>query len=247
MKNWVHFLGGSVTVYLAMAACSAGSKNASRNHDRGSSTGGADAGGEMAGMGAKAASSATGASATGATSMGATSTGDSGAGVGIAGMIGEMMDPVDEADAAPATSGTRLRARYYVGDDGSKQFIGWHDKERDENCAFVNVGGVLRCIPGAAGTVVGYYSDAGCSVPLYVASKAAMACGGTGAQYTLVYDAGYCAKELIALTPVTPATIYTGSPAACNAVTPAPVSFDYFTKGAVVAWTAFVSGTEQID
>ncbi len=48
--------------------------------------------------------------------------------------VGAFADPVPVAIAQDP--GKRLRARYLVGDDGSRQFLGWHDEERNEDCSF---------------------------------------------------------------------------------------------------------------
>ncbi len=115
MKSWMHFLGGSCAVYLAMAACAGGGSKTPTGSE-------ANAGGRD-----------------------------------------DLTDPVPAADAATATSGTRLRARYHVGDDGSKQFVGWRDTERDEDCSFQTAeDGKLRCLPSTGGSVQ-YFSDSGCS------------------------------------------------------------------------------------
>lgn len=54
--------------------------------------------------------------------------------------------PVAEAQAQ---SGTRLRARWMVGADGSRQFVGWWDSVRSEECAFT-LASSMRCTPGGA-------------------------------------------------------------------------------------------------
>ena len=71
---------------------------------------------------------------------------------GADGSGGDLLDaltnPVADAKADPATSGTRLKAKYYAGADGSRQFVGWHDAQRDEDCYFgAAADGVLRCAP----------------------------------------------------------------------------------------------------
>lgn len=68
-----------------------------------------------------------------------------------------------------ATSGTRLRARFLVGEDGSKQEIGgWHDKQLDIDCAFqAAADGTYRCLPPEHATVsADFFSDAGCTQPM---------------------------------------------------------------------------------
>src|SRR5260221_4547156 len=122
MRNAIHFLGGSIAVYLLMAACSAGTKGSSSNGGPGpmaSQGGNSSHGGDTTAANAGTSNAnATGGNAV-ATSGGPTAGNATGGTVG--GMIGNMMDPVPNAEAE--TSGTRLRARYYVGADGSKQFV----------------------------------------------------------------------------------------------------------------------------
>ncbi|HEY4058321.1 MAG TPA: hypothetical protein VGM39_17030 [Kofleriaceae bacterium] len=53
------------------------------------------------------------------------------------------------SSSTPGTnSGSRLKARYLVADDGSKTMLGWHDAQLDMNCAFrLAEDGVQRCLP----------------------------------------------------------------------------------------------------
>lgn len=45
------------------------------------------------------------------------------------------LDPVPPAKAEPK-SGSRLKARYEVGSDGARQFVGWRDSKLGINCTF---------------------------------------------------------------------------------------------------------------
>jgi hypothetical protein len=62
-------------------------------------------------------------------------------------------------------NGTRLRARVYQGDDGSRQFLGWYDNSRDSNCSIVPMAGDgrPRCIPVPRFYPSNYTSDSTCS------------------------------------------------------------------------------------
>lgn len=233
MRNAIHFLGGSVSVYLLMAACSAGSKHSSSN-ERPQSTanqGGMGAAGGGADVVANAGTS--------------TPNGMSG---GIGGMIGDIMDPVDDADAANV-SGTRLRAKYYAGEDGSKQVtFAWRDTKRNEDCMFARIaGGGLRCIPSAAVAAV-YFLDAGCTSRVWVQAKAAPTCAAaTPANYAYESDATGCIQSLRTVTKTTaPAMVYIGAPSACSG-TPAPDVYDYFISSGTIPWTEFVAATEQVE
>src|SRR5688572_6213959 len=147
MRNAIHFLGGSFTVYALMAACSAGGKGGG---DQTASSGGA----------ATQGSGGVNTNSGGADGIAGLSDPSAGKPSGMGGIIGEMMDPVPDAQAE---SGTRLKARYYVGEDGSRQLIpGWFDTQRNEVCYFgIASDGNLRCTPGGGPNFLGYFSDAG--------------------------------------------------------------------------------------
>lgn len=70
---------------------------------------------------------------------------------------------------APAThrSGTRLRARVQILDDGARRLVGWHDRELGIDCSFGrDAAGVLRCLPVAAR--VPAFADPACTVPAHL-------------------------------------------------------------------------------
>jgi hypothetical protein len=162
------------------------------------------------------------------------------------------MDPVDDADAAPATSGTRLRARYYTGEDGSKQFIGWHDKMRDEDCSFQKAeDGQLRCLPAMGVTAL--YADSACKEPIFqVSSAQPTTCGAAGAAPVAVYANEYSAlvcgfaRVYNMGTPLQLTDVYTGygTGACTKAVADAAVTYRALTP---IASTAFVAATEQVE
>jgi hypothetical protein len=84
------------------------------------------------------------------------------------GVLDALTDPVTEARADPYQSGTRLKASYWAGTDGSKQFTGWHDSQRNEDCSFTTAAdGSTRCTPNAAFSST-YFADANCTQPVYV-------------------------------------------------------------------------------
>lgn len=58
-------------------------------------------------------------------------------------------------------SGSRLRAKYLLGADGSKQFTGWHDSKLNVDCApQLAAGNLLRCLP--ANTPTYLWADSSC-------------------------------------------------------------------------------------
>jgi len=150
-------------------------------------------------------------------------------------------------DANANASGTRLKARNYVGADGSKQFtFAWHDTTRNEDCSFARVaGGELRCIPASAIRL--YFADDGCTAPLWVTAKTAATCYPTAVtKYGTVADASGCAATLHTLTATTPTMVYSGVPGTCGGSAP-PDVYNYFTSSGTVPWSEFVAATEQVE
>lgn len=189
--------------------------------------------------------------------------GTSGAGMvaaGTGGLMGEldamvdaMTDPVPDAAAEPATSGTRIRARYYNGEDGSRQFVGWRDTERDEDCSFQQAeDGQTRCTPTYLAPAV-YYADAGCTQPLAAVSKPATGlCGVTVTtpvpQYAADYRTTLCSGSVKVLqvgATALPSLVYTFS-GTCGAGVAPNAAFDYYSTTPVPA-SSFVAATEEVE
>lgn len=110
---------------------------------------------------------------------------------GESGEPGPQGPPGDPASSI-TVSGTRLRAHYIEGEDGSKQFIGWYDSLRAEDCSYAERQGQFRCYPIAkiieGGGPPSLYRDSACTLPAECLPKAELeyiiAPGGT------VYEAG---------------------------------------------------------
>jgi hypothetical protein len=100
----------------------------------------------------------------GATTASSTTTGAGGTG-GDGGTGGSA-----EVQGQGFVSGPRLRAKYYLGTDGSKQFHGWYDSQRQEDCFYVTAtDGTRRCMPVDYSAKFGsYFADAACTQPLAV-------------------------------------------------------------------------------
>lgn len=114
-----------------------GNAGSSGNASGAGGRGGAQAGGVSGDAGRGGASGRGG-------SAGASS-GMAGEGGDSAGAGGEASAPVD---VPTVVSGTRLRARVYLGSDGSRHVIGLHDSLLDIDCEFANLGpGGYRCVP----------------------------------------------------------------------------------------------------
>jgi hypothetical protein len=210
-------LVGAVVIYVVMAACSGGGGHA------GGGAGGAAVADGAAGFGGSFA--------------------DAEPSQRDATLVDKLTNPVADA-RADAVSGSRLKARYLVTPDGAKQFIGWHDAERNENCAFeFAADGQQHCLPVwvvpdgifAGGPHFGSYSaDAGCSQPL---AHVGVGCPGVPPKYAALSVSMACSAEgldvrgavqLFAMGPqVQQAAIYIGSPGSCSLYTNAPPG-DYY-------------------
>lgn len=84
----------------------------------------------------------------------------------------------DNARNAPSASsfvpGSRLRPRFWKGDDGSEQLVGWYDQHRAENCEPApGPDGAHRCMPTAMDG--NYFEDAACKDPVAVWAPASCA------------------------------------------------------------------------
>lgn len=161
-----------------------------------------------------------------------------------------------DANADPATSGTRLHAVYQVttSDDGAtnKYFTAWHDSTLNVDCTFVlYADGSTRCVPTTSvATAVGYFADAGCTLPLTFATTCSTA---TFIQNVSLTTATSCVAGTYtyqlwhAKTTSAPTTYYSGSGTTCTQVTtPWPYSgstYTTFVATAVVAPSELQNGT----
>ena len=71
-------------------------------------------------------------------------------------------------------SGTRLRARWLVAEDGARVFAGLHDALLDVDCTWSG-GRDRRCIPQHEST--GFFGDPTCSTPVLAVPRGTGACG----------------------------------------------------------------------
>ena len=147
-------------------------------------------------MACSAGGSAGGFNSTGGLTSNAGTTGSiSGGGSGGVGGL-SVLNPVPSADAA--ISGSRLKARFRISSDGSKEYLPgeWYDSVRQENCSIVNdKNGIQRCLP--IGDAMGsptttYYSDSSC---LYAAVISTANCP---RKYVVLYGSvvGSCSASM---------------------------------------------------
>jgi hypothetical protein len=149
-----------------------------------------------------------------------------------------------------------LKAKYYVGSDGSKQFAGWHDSMLNVDCVFLLASdATTRCLPfgGNATIIGGVFPDSGCTQPLAVTSKGC-APATYAYQVNTLSAASGCATESFRIFQVGGAysgAIYTGTPANCSEQPDGGATYratdDFYSVGSEVAPSTFVAATVQTD
>ncbi len=154
---------------------------------------------------------------------------------------------VPPGHAAAQKSGARLRARYIAGADGSRQFVGWWDSERKEECAFAKAeDGTLRCLPTSYPTT--YFADASCTkrvlfvdekvcTPKYAALATPIASDCGQLYGSRIFRVGEVVPK--------PEALYTESASGC---TPMPIGTGYKVHAlTIVPPAAFVGASEETD
>lgn len=170
-----------------------------------------------------------------------------------AGRPPSLLLPVAEAEAAE--SGSRLKARWYVGADGSRQFLNWFDSEVQAECYFARGrDGALRCLPSPLGESVlstALYADEECSSR--VAAFSAASCGSAQPNVVVIQD--QAGTDACAQTPyryhrvgaeVPAGEIYTLQGTACT-VSPRDPARTYRLVGAEIPAAGFVAGEIVVD
>ncbi len=256
-------LAGSATIYVILAACSSAADGPPRRTTLGN--GGASA--ETAGF--ASISTGTDASRGGTTSGGglpggagasgaAGGTRDASAGNGgtlrdgssrdAAGFVDAILHPIRDARADETASGTRLKAQYLAGSDGSRQWLGWYDSQRGEACGFgVAEDGVTRCLPGSSGGYVTgtSFADPGCTQEVVAVGSA---CGGSVPTYVTRLLSGACVPGAAIYqigASFVGATYYVKSGASCVSVSSAGSTLFYV--GADVPPSSFVSAAKETE
>ncbi len=231
---------GSIIVYYVMAACSGSS---------GTSIGGTDnssSGGPGGGSGASSSSGSSSSGGNGSGSGGGSNGGGSNG--GSSGGKGSSSGPVPDANADQTQSGSRLKAEYYVGADGSKQWdYSFQDSARgNERCSFLTAAdGSIRCLPSGISAGI-FFSDANCTETL---AYAVTACGATPAYATSMIATSACPAKyeyhLFTVASKYTGTVYSGSPGSCTAYT----SFPYaaYSIGSEIAPSSFVQASVQTE
>jgi hypothetical protein len=108
--------------------------------------------------------------------------------VGTSAVVVDARAELGESAPSPLpVAGSRLVPLFLSGEDDSRQFVGWFDRARGDNCAFGPAGdGVLRCLPVDAAPAQ-FFVDVsckrrmaavvGCSAPKYLVEDEPVACG----------------------------------------------------------------------
>lgn len=155
------------------------------------------------------------------------------------GSSGSVTDPVPSAMADPWTvNGTRLKARVYEAEDGAKQFLGWRDTQRGENCSFnAHEEGGIRCLPMGA-FVSTYGVDESCTHRLAYRNKTVDA-----PPKTVVESTPTGLRVFASDGPFAGQSIYQCGAGGYRVPDP---TLDYFIVGAKIGGEAFVSATERV-
>jgi hypothetical protein len=169
------------------------------------------------------------------------------------GGIGGIFDPVPDAGAETSSSGSRLKARRYIAEDGARSEVTgfWYDSVRNEDCAFTSDEiGQTRCIPFQT-VAYAYYEDGQCTQPIASPTHNA-ACQSTK-KYVGIYDVSQCTKNGPRIhefgTPVVPSLVWFLKPDN-TCVTIGGIEstvIDWHRLGPHISPTEFVAATLTVD
>ena len=118
------------------------------------------------------------------------------------------------ADALDEERGPRLAARYFAGEDGTRELHAIFDRDRDAECGAVEIGSDLRCAPSYGElAVTGQFSDATCTEEVATSIWTIIGCPAPTLalrESTDVSPCGALAGDLFELgAPLDPTTLYT--------------------------------------
>ena len=162
-----------------------------------------------------------------------------------------IVSPVRDATAQTG-NGSRLKVKYWVGDDGSKTpvpFVLW-DSARSEDCVFTTAAdGKSRCLPTSGNAFVGsYYSDSGCTKPLGWWSSSS-ACSGSNRKYASLTDTD-CSlgTHIFPVQSAFTGTVYSNALGTCKVLeATALASVSLFSLGAEIPASSFVAATMKTE
>lgn len=271
VRDAMRMLGGSVLIYVVMAACSAqeaprrGERTAGSGGSAGASSQAGSGGVGGAGMVADAAGGNGGAVGIPDATAGAGGAGgvdrpdvaiggaDAGRGDERPGALDALLEPVRDADAQ-TTSGTRIKAKWLVTADGARQPNGWYDSMRKEDCGFSPASdGKTRCLPVSSPYHTVVFSDGACTQPIGRSLSPVVdgGCPAPTAKYALHVDYSSCPTVAsyrlfsVGSAAAAPSAAYDRSTGPC-AVTTVPAGYAWFAL-TEVAPAEFVEGVVQTD
>lgn len=148
--------------------------------------------------------------------------------------------------ATDSVEGSRLKARVFTGQDGTKQFSGWFDTSRQEPCSFQKLIAGIYCLPEmAVADQKTYFSDAACTIPL--TTVVVPQCN-TPKTALVISNISECsvADKVIQLSEPFAGVVFTKSPS-CQAVSSViGPSYYFFKSSSDVSLSFFVSATEAL-
>jgi hypothetical protein len=223
-------LASGTLVYILVVACG----SAPATHRRGSA---GSAGVALAGSGGAAGSPG---------EAGQPSGGSAGASL-IDAAVDALTHPESDAQAA-TESGTRLRAVYMTGSDGSRELVGWHDREQNVKCRYgLMSDGTQRCIPILSYDVAVLFSDGACTQPVFKSDCKVPSTFGyaQSAGASCDYAVTYRVFKRVSDSPITVPYAWTLTSSGNCAYLGASTSQVY--SATELKPSDFVQGTEQID
>jgi len=154
-------------------------------------------------------------------------------------------------DFLEATSGSRLKAYWITGQDGSKQFNDqWWDSQLSIDCNFtVAQDGNWRCMPLPSYVGAIFFSDSGCTTPLFYTSCSTplttyvsiSTTSGTGCNANTTWTLRQRGSQYTG-------SVYQGTPTSCAAAnSTSTASYVLYTIGAAVDVTIFQQASRTHD
>jgi hypothetical protein len=152
-----------------------------------------------------------------------------------------------ERDHRPTSnqrSGSRLRVRAVLTDEGHQAAVGWYDQEREENCEFQrDAEGALRCLPTDATDDV-YFADAACTTRVAMVSE-------QKADYAVQREGNQCAMGVrvysLAGAIEVPAGIFRHTSHGKCVAASVPATGEFRAVGAEVPLAEFVAGRQGVE
>ena len=148
------------------------------------------------------------------------------------------------------TSGTRIKVKYVVGDDGSRQQAGLFDTQLNIACYYrTSADGLPRCLPLSELVATSQFSDSLCSRELFVRTLVA-GCPQPPPSYIVESQPAACAARtrVMRVGPRITTSVFsrTAADGGCAVSALSPM-LEYFEAGTLVTPSTFVRGTESTE